>query len=121
MCTALQHHKKNCYFINIVIVTIFLSDGVSGSSCIPLVTPSTLILSSRGRVRLYQNQNVLGSGPSSHLLGYLAPEFKTNKIYTDTEMEKVSFVLIFILRRTYVFIKKTRYLIITEKFPIIYL
>lgn len=120
MCTTLQYPKK-LLFYQYSNFSIFLSDGVSGNSCIPLVTPSTLILSSRGRVRLYQNQNVLGSGPSSHLLGYLAPEFKTNKIYTDTEMEKVSFDLIITLRRVYIFIKKTRNLRITEKLLIIYL
>lgn len=55
----------------------------------PLVTPATLVLSSRGRVKLYHNQNVFGGGPPSHLLGYLAPEYKLGKHSSDTEMEKV--------------------------------
>lgn len=67
-----------------------VADGASGNSCIPLVTPSTLMLSSRGRVKLCQSHNALGSGPPAHLAGYLAPEYRLNKQSSDTEMEKVS-------------------------------
>ncbi|XP_008201547.1 FERM and PDZ domain-containing protein 2 isoform X1 [Tribolium castaneum] len=68
---------------------LFLSDGASGDSCIPLVTPSTLILSSRGRVKLCQSSTVFGCGPPAHLAGYLAPEYRPNKQCSDTETEKM--------------------------------
>ncbi|XP_018565940.1 uncharacterized protein LOC108906965 [Anoplophora glabripennis] len=68
---------------------LFLSDGASGNSCIPLVTPSTLMLSSRGRVKLCQSHNAFGDGPPAHLAGYLAPEYRPNKQSSDTEMEKM--------------------------------
>ncbi|KAJ3665052.1 hypothetical protein Zmor_000567 [Zophobas morio] len=63
--------------------------GASGDSCIPLVTPSTLMLSSRGRVKLCQSSTVFGCGPPAHLAGYLAPEYRPNKQCTDTETEKM--------------------------------
>lgn len=69
----------------------FFSDGASGGLCIPLITPSTLLLSSRGRVKLYQNPVLLGCGPPPHLTGYLAPEYRPNKQCSDTETEKVGF------------------------------
>lgn len=68
----------------------FVADGASGDSCIPLVTPSTLILSSRGRVKLCQNSTLFGCGPPALLTTYLAPEYRPNKQCTDTETEKVT-------------------------------
>ncbi|KAK4881258.1 hypothetical protein RN001_004577 [Aquatica leii] len=65
------------------------SNGASGGSCIPLVTPSTLLLSSRGRVKLYQNPVLLRCGPPVHLTNYLAPEYRPHKQCTDTETEKM--------------------------------
>ncbi|KAK5649235.1 hypothetical protein RI129_000264 [Pyrocoelia pectoralis] len=68
---------------------LFLSDGASGGICIPLVTPSTLLLSSRGRVKLYQNPILLRCGPPTHLSSYLAPEYRPTKLCSDTETEKM--------------------------------
>ncbi|XP_031358512.1 uncharacterized protein LOC116182151 [Photinus pyralis] len=68
---------------------LFLSDGASGGGCIPLVTPSTLLLSSRGRVKLYQNPILLRCGPPAHLSSYLAPEYRPTKLCSDTETEKM--------------------------------
>ncbi|XP_017771951.1 PREDICTED: tyrosine-protein phosphatase non-receptor type 13-like [Nicrophorus vespilloides] len=64
------------------------SDGVSGGWCIPLVTPSSLLLSARGRVRFAQNFNGT-SVPPAHLSGYLAPEYRPGKKCSDTEAEKM--------------------------------
>lgn len=69
-----------------------VTDGASGDSSIPLVTPSTLLLSSRGRVKLCQN-NGFGCGPPAHLAGYLAPEYRTHRRFTDTDVEKVKIAL----------------------------
>lgn len=67
---------------------LFLSDGVNNDSCIPLVTPNYLILSAKGRVELQQNPSH-GFIPPPHLSGYLAPEYRPNKHWTDTETEKM--------------------------------
>ncbi|KAF5300403.1 hypothetical protein FQA39_LY02202 [Lamprigera yunnana] len=64
-------------------------NGASGGRCIPLVTPSTLLLSSRGRVKLCQNLTLPKCGPPTHLTNYLAPEYRPNKQCTDTENEKM--------------------------------
>ncbi|XP_076254755.1 FERM and PDZ domain-containing protein 2-like isoform X1 [Rhynchophorus ferrugineus] len=68
---------------------LFLSDGLTGKQCLPLVTPSTLQLSSRGRVKLCQRVNFFVSGPPAHLAGYLAPEYRAGRNYSDTELEKM--------------------------------
>lgn len=72
----------SAYFYNV-------TDGASGDSCIPLVTPSTLLLSSRGRVKLCQNNGAFGCGPPAHLAGYLAPEYRHHRHFSDTDVEKV--------------------------------
>lgn len=69
---------------------LFVADNTSRASNIPLVTPSSLLLSSRGRVTLIQNHAAAGLGIPLHLTGYLAPEYRPNKHRTDTETEKVS-------------------------------
>ncbi|CAG9823434.1 unnamed protein product [Phaedon cochleariae] len=68
---------------------LFLADGASNNCCIPLVTPSTLMLSSRGRVKLCPSRVVPSGGTAPHLVGYLAPEYRRNRQFTDTEMEKM--------------------------------
>ncbi|XP_030745463.1 tyrosine-protein phosphatase non-receptor type 13-like [Sitophilus oryzae] len=68
---------------------LFLSDGLAGKQCLPLVTPSTLMLSSKGRVKLCQRPSIFVSGAPAHLAGYLAPEYRAGKIYSDTEFEKM--------------------------------
>lgn len=65
------------------------TDGASGETCVPFVTPSTLLLSSRGRVKFQQSSVLAGEPPPAHLSGYLAPEYRPNKQYSDTEIEKV--------------------------------
>ncbi|XP_049820356.1 tyrosine-protein phosphatase non-receptor type 13 isoform X3 [Aethina tumida] len=67
---------------------LFLSDGASGTSCVPLISPSSLVISPRGRVKLC-NTTTLTSGPPPHLAGYLAPEYRPNRQCTDTEVEKM--------------------------------
>ncbi|XP_030749449.1 uncharacterized protein LOC115877434 [Sitophilus oryzae] len=64
-------------------------DGLAGKQCLPLVTPSTLMLSSKGRVKLCQRPSFFVSGAPAHLAGYLAPEYRAGKIYSDTEFEKM--------------------------------
>ncbi|CAG9854919.1 unnamed protein product [Phyllotreta striolata] len=68
---------------------LFLSDGAFGSSCVPLVTPQTLLFSLRGRVKLCPSRHVFEGKPPVHLMSYLAPEYRTKKHFTDTEMEKM--------------------------------
>ncbi|KAK9884486.1 hypothetical protein WA026_007328 [Henosepilachna vigintioctopunctata] len=67
---------------------LFLSDGATNNSCLPLVTPNSLLLSAKGRVNLYQNATY-GFIPPPHLSGYLAPEYRPNKHCSDTENEKM--------------------------------
>ncbi|XP_072376370.1 FERM and PDZ domain-containing protein 2-like isoform X1 [Diabrotica undecimpunctata] len=67
---------------------LFLSDGAFGSSCIPVVTPQSLLFSSRGRVKLCPSTLCDGK-LSTHLMGYLAPEYIPKKRFTDTELEKM--------------------------------
>lgn len=66
----------------------YISDGVNSDSSLPLVTPNSLILSAKGRVELQQNTSH-GFIPPPHLTGYIAPEYRPNKHWTDTETEKV--------------------------------
>ncbi|GLV43630.1 yurt [Carabus blaptoides fortunei] len=69
---------------------LFLSDGVSGGRFVPVVTPATLLLSSRGRVTLSLSRITPRTAP-----GYVAPEYQpqqqesTTAIYTDTDIEKM--------------------------------
>lgn len=69
---------------------LFLSDGVTAKFSLPIVTPATLKLSSKGRVNFQPTDSFIGVfGPSSHLANYLAPEYRVNKAYTDTEYERM--------------------------------
>ncbi|XP_057655604.1 tyrosine-protein phosphatase non-receptor type 13-like isoform X1 [Diorhabda carinulata] len=68
---------------------LFLSDGAFSSSCVPIVTPQSLLLSSKGKVKLYLSHLPLDGGSSGHLKCYLAPEYISRKRYTDTETEKM--------------------------------
>lgn len=68
---------------------LFLSDGAFSSSCVPIVTPQSLLLSSKGKVKLYLSHFPLDGRSSGHLKCYLAPEYISRKRYTDTEMEKM--------------------------------
>ncbi|VEN44745.1 unnamed protein product [Callosobruchus maculatus] len=69
---------------------LFLSDGVSSKQCLPLVTPATLELSGRGKVRLQlvwmatalENRKV-------DAIDYLAPEYRHGRKCTDTDNEKM--------------------------------
>ncbi|CAH0553791.1 unnamed protein product [Brassicogethes aeneus] len=67
-------------------------NGACCASCVPLITPSSLTVSARGRVKLGQETGGgrLGRGtPPVHLAGYLAPEYRPNKKCSDTEVEKM--------------------------------
>ncbi|XP_018332723.1 FERM and PDZ domain-containing protein 2-like [Agrilus planipennis] len=68
---------------------LFLSDGATGMFSVPLITPATLLLSSRGRVKLCQNPVNTSCSYPVHITGYLAPEYRPNKRYSDTESEKM--------------------------------
>lgn len=79
--------KRECLLLTYMCV----SDGTSNDTCIPIITPTSLLLSIRGRIRLRQNQQhliIMGQTPP-HLISYMPPEYQTNKRYTDTEIEKV--------------------------------
>ncbi|GJQ69615.1 hypothetical protein Trydic_g6706 [Trypoxylus dichotomus] len=68
---------------------LFLSDGASGETCVPFLTPSTLLLSGRGRVKFQQSLTPIAEPTPVHLAGYLAPEYRPNRQYSDTEVEKM--------------------------------
>lgn len=81
-----------------IIFLLVVSDNTSRASNIPLVTPSSLLLSARGRVTLIQNNATAGLDIPFHLTGYLAPEYRPNKYRTDVETEKVSAYHLFCLK-----------------------
>lgn len=90
----------------------FVIDGASGGLCVPLVTPSTLLLLSRGRVKFHQSPVFVGCPLPTHYLGYLAPEYRPNKQCSDTETEKVIYNCItYIIYFVEINIKCRRYLL----------
>ncbi|XP_066151997.1 tyrosine-protein phosphatase non-receptor type 13-like [Euwallacea fornicatus] len=69
---------------------LFLSDGVSSRFALPVLTLSTLKLSSRGRVNFQPTDLVIGAfGSSASLANYLAPEYNVTRSYSDTEYERM--------------------------------
>lgn len=67
---------------------IFVPDGgvVGGSRAGPVVTPHTLELTPRGRV-------LLQLAPPETARAYLPPEYRPGRIYSDTDSEKVRYIL----------------------------
>ncbi|KAL1501845.1 hypothetical protein ABEB36_007095 [Hypothenemus hampei] len=63
---------------------LFLSDGVSSRHSIPVITPNALKLTSNGRVNFAPTSDTANFSPH-----YLAPEFKLNDNYSDSECEKM--------------------------------
>lgn len=72
-----------------MLLILNFTDGASGNSCIPLITPSNLLLSTKGKVKLCQNMMQIGCSMPTHLSSYLAPEYRPNRGWSDTELEKV--------------------------------
>lgn len=102
----LVSHRRSAYVIFFSTlpfqwhVRFLVTDGVSGGRFVPIVSPATLLLSSRGRVTLSLSRITPRAAP-----GYAAPEYQhqqqgtTTTTYTDTDIEKARVVhmCIFIL------------------------